>query len=136
MWDIRLEIHSDKKTVREFLRKLKRILGDSAFQIDRNLFFNSKKKEGEKEQFSTAYTMVDLDYDAYDVIERLKELAVHEYSHTLFDRDNDNPPLLFVFGKDIQERIIYIKLKIREGKKKIICVSFHYAEYVLEYPYQ
>lgn len=115
---------------------MKHIFEDHDFQIDKNLFFNSKKKEGGKEEFSTAYTMVDLDYDAKDVADCLKELRIDEYSHTLLDRDDANPPLLFVFGKDVRGRIVYIKLKIREGKRKILCISFHYAEYNLDFPYR
>lgn len=39
-----------------------------------------------------------------------------EYLEPLFDKDDDNPPLLFVFGKDINEKLVYIKLKIK-GKE-------------------
>ena len=45
--------------------------------------------------------MVDLEYDIEDVVERLRELTVGEYSETLVDKDDINPPLLFVFGKII-----------------------------------
>lgn len=96
----------------------------------------SKKKSLEKEKFSTPYTLIDLDYDRSDIIERLKELTLQEYSETLFDKDDDNPPLLFVFGKDINCKTIYIKLKIKDGKKNILCLSFHYAEHTMSYPYQ
>ncbi len=50
--------------------------------------------------------MLDLDYDIKDVVERLKELKVEEYSETKIDKDDVNPPVLFVFGKDIDDRLI------------------------------
>ena len=59
-----------------------------------------------------------------DIVERLKELTVQEYSETLYDKDDDNPPLLFVFGKDINCKKIYIKLKIKDVKKKVLCYHF------------
>ena len=61
----------------------------------------------------------DLDYDTEDVAERLKELTVAEYSETKIDTDDLNPPLLFVFGKDINSELVYIKVKIK-GDQHII----------------
>ena len=57
-------------------------------------------------QFSTRYLMLDLDYDTSDIVERLKELTLAEYSETLIDKDDSNPPLLFVFGKSIDNMSI------------------------------
>ncbi|MBE6046382.1 MAG: type II toxin-antitoxin system MqsR family toxin [Clostridiales bacterium] len=80
--------------------------------------------------------MIDLDYGDEDVIATLLSLEVEDYSHTLIDRDNDEPPWLFVFGKEIQKKMVYIKYKIREGKRIIICVSFHYPKEEMEFPYK
>lgn len=81
--------------------------------------------------------MTDLDYDSSDIVERLKELTVSEYSETLIDKDDDKPPLLFVFGKDINSKLIYIKLKIKgEITKRVLCLSFHYAKHDMEFPYK
>lgn len=80
--------------------------------------------------------MLDLDYDASDIVERLKELTIREYSETLVDKDDTNPPLLFVFGKDINGKQIYIKLKIKGSQTRhVLCVSFHYAEEKMTFPY-
>lgn len=47
-----------------------------------------------------------------------------------------NPPLLFVFGKDINGRLVYVKLKIKgNNKKRVLCVSFHYAKEPMKFPY-
>lgn len=71
-----------------------------------------------------------------DVVERLKEITLQDYSETLGDKDNDNPPYLHVFGKYINGKEVYIKLKIRDGiTKKVLCLSFHYAEYCMNHPY-
>lgn len=127
---------SKKEEVLFFLEKLHSILNDKNFDLDTNLRLIRKKKTKEKEKFSTPYTLLDLDYDMSDVAERLRELTVEEYSETLFDKDDMNPPLLFVFGKDINERLIYIKLKLKENASlQILCVSFHYAEHKMIFPY-
>lgn len=95
-----------------------------------------KKKYGEEQKYSTPYTLLDLEYDVGDVVERLKELTVDEYSETKIDKDDPNPLLLFVFGKDINNKLVYIKLKIKgEAQKYVLCVSFHYAKEKMTFPY-
>lgn len=47
------------------------------------------------------------------------------------------PPYLFVFGDEINNRQIYIKLKIKEKTHKhILCVSFHYAKWKMRFPFK
>jgi hypothetical protein len=63
-------------------------------------------------------------------------LTISEYSETKIDYDDLNPPLLFVFGKIINNKLVYIKLKIKENQNKyILCVSFHYAKDEMNFPY-
>lgn len=133
---IKLSIQSKEKEVTEFLIELKTILQSEEFDIDQNLRIIRSKKTGNEIQYSTPYTLLDLEYDAGDVAERLKELTIREYSETLVDKDDISPPLLFVFGKDIHGRLIYIKLKIKGSViKKVLCVSFHYAKETMRFPY-
>ena len=131
---INISINSEKAAVKEFLEELKEILNATDFCIDRNLLLIKSSKE--EVQYSTGYTLTDLEYDSDDVVSRLKELTLQEYSETLIDKDFDKPPLLFVFGKDINNRLVYIKLKIKgETTKKVLCLSFHYAKYEMTFPY-
>ncbi|WP_155840026.1 hypothetical protein [Butyrivibrio sp. MC2021] len=110
-------------------------MGKEDFNIDSDLTL-IKKKKIDDEEHSTPYTLLDLDYDTSDVVERLKELSVSEYSETKIDIDDLNPPLLFVFGKDINGKLIYVKSKIKgEQKRRVICVSFHYARDSMKFPY-
>ncbi len=133
---IKLSTQSKKKHVMDFLEQLQKILYDKKFDIDTNLTLITKKKSKEKEMYSTPYTLLDLNYDAYDVVEQLKLLTVEEYAETLIDKDDFNPPLLFVFGKDINSKQVYVKLKIKENQvKHVLCVSFHYAEKKMSFPY-
>lgn len=132
---IKIPIRSDKKVVIAFLEELHEVLTAENFSIADNMIIIKSNKDEVK--YSTRFTMLDLNYDSEDVIERLKELAISEYSETLIDRDDDKSPLLFVFGKDVNSRMVYIKLKIKgETKKKVLCLSFHYAKYDMEFPYK
>lgn len=135
MTDIRINIQSDKKDVKVFLKELKDILNSEKFNSGEDMIVVKSKKD--EIEYSTEYLMVDLDYDESDIVERLKELTLDEYSETLIDKDDDKPPLLFVFGKDINNRLVYIKLKIKgEKSKKVLCLSFHYAKHTMPFPYK
>ena len=125
---IKIPIQSTKKDVKIFLNELMTILNSQNFNEDNDLIIIKSTKDDI--QFSTGYLMLDLDYDTSDIVERLKELTLAEYSETLIDKDDSNPPLLFVFGKSIDNKLVYIKLKIKGNtSKKILCLSFHYARH-------
>ena len=111
-------------------------LQSADFNMDTDLVIIRRRKQDGEQFFSTPYTLVDLGYDAGDIAELLKQLTVEEYSETKIDKDDLNPPLLFVFGKVIEGKLIYIKLKIKSSQKKyILCVSFHYAKDKMKFPY-
>lgn len=118
-----------------FLGELRDVLDDEAFDMNTDFTIILKRK-GVAEEFTTMYTLNDLEYDMQDVVERLRELTVEEYSETKIDRDNIDPPLLFVFGKMIEKRLVYIKLKVRKSHRRhVLCVSFHYAREQMKFPY-
>ena len=128
---------SKRQEVVAFLEELKAFVKGNDFDIDHDLIL-IKKKKVDDEEYSTPYTLLDLDYNSEDVVSRLKELTVAEYSETKIDKDDLNPPLLFVFGKDINRRLVYMKLKIKKKenlRKHILCVSFHYAKEKMKFPY-
>ena len=115
---------------------IKCILENEDFDIDKHLTLINKNKQGEDQKYSTPYTLLDLDYDTEDVVERLKELTIAEYAETKIDKDDLNPPLLFVFGKDINSKLVYVKLKIKgDEQRHVLCVSFHYAKEKMTFPY-
>ena len=118
---------------KKFLDDIKAIINDVSFDSNDDLIIIKSSKD--EVQYSTRYTLLDLDYDTVDVVDRLKELAVSDYSETLIDKDDDKPPLLFVFGKDINNRQVYIKLKIKGENNRILCLSFHYAKHKMKFPY-
>ena len=98
---------SAKKDVVAFLDELHRLLSSDEFDMDTDLELVQRKKNGTDQKFSTPYTLLDLDYDTEDIVNHLKELKLSEYSETKIDTDDVHPPVLFVFGKDISDRLIY-----------------------------
>ena len=135
MRDIYLGFKSKKNDVILFLDGLHKILDDKRFNVERDLFLNIKDKPDDEEH-STRFTLLDLNYASNDVVDRIRELTVAEYSETLVDRDDINPPRLFVFGKMINNKLVYIKLKVKgEPRQRILCISFHYAKDPMEFPY-
>ena len=131
-----LSTKSTKKDVIAFLDEMKAILRKEDFNINTDITLIRKKKKEEDEKFSTPYTLLDLDYDISDVVERLKELTIEEYSETKIDKDNLDPPLLFVFGKNINNKQVYVKLKMKgDQPRHVLCVSFHYAKEKMLFPY-
>ena len=130
-----LSTQSKRGEVAAFLEELKMFLEKGDFNIDTDFILIRKNKKDDMEH-STPYTLLDLDYDIEDVVDRLKELTVEEYSETKIDKDDLDPPLLFVFGRNINRKLIYIKLKIKgDQKRHVLCVSFHYAKDKMKFPY-
>lgn len=131
---IKISVKSEKRDVIKFLATLRNIISMHSFEEGRDFLLIDKPKYGI--EFSTPYTLLDLGFDTHDVLEFLKKLTVEEYSETLFDKGMKNLEWLFVFGKTVTEKMIYIKIKIKNEKRKIICLSFHYAKYKMEFPYK
>ena len=43
---------------------------------------------------------------------------------------------MWVFGKDVRGREVYIKITLGHGLGQTICISFHIAEHPLMYPFK
>ena len=42
---------------------------------------------------------------------------------------------MWVFGKIVSKHEIYIKVTVGQPNDKVICISFHFPEYPMTYPY-
>ena len=43
---------------------------------------------------------------------------------------------MWVFGKDVKDREVYIKITLGYDNGQTICISFHIADHPLEYPFK
>lgn len=126
-----LKVISSLADVKAFLKELKELLVDPAFNIKTDLDILPKKSsEDPSDPYTTANTLLDLDFDSEDVMNQLLALDASEYLETFIDDINSSLPPFYTFARKIQSKDVYIKVKIRDRKKcKVFCVSFHYARY-------
>lgn len=125
------KVTSSKKEVETFLQDLISVLNNPNFDIDKDLdILPKKKKESPIDPYTTANTMLELDFDSKDVWHQLISLDVSEYLETFVDDKEPSWPPFFTFAKSIKNRDVYIKTKIRDRVNgKVFCVSFHFARY-------
>ena len=66
----------------------------------------------------------------------VKNLLVQDYVEgPVVDELNKNGEM-WVFGKDVKGREVYIKITLGYENGQTICISFHIAEHPLEYPFK
>ena len=124
-----------RSDVQKILDRMNDILSSPYFNIESNLQVIVSRKDGEDIIYSTKYTLADLEFDLDDVVAVLKTLETEDFSHVLLDKGNLDPPYMLVFSKIIQSKEVYIKIKVRDSKEQVVCISFHYAKHPLNKPY-
>ncbi len=79
----------------------------------------------------------DLGLTKKNLKEEILSLSVQDYCEGP-EPDRDRPGEIWIFGKHIAEKEIYIKLKIAQVSKEKIakCLSFHAANFPLCFPYR
>lgn len=130
---------SPKEEVINFLLELKKVMSNRDFNVNKDLDVILKKKnENSLDPYTTQNTLLKLDFDKNDIADTLKKLSVEEYIETGKDRKDISSPEFYIFGKEVQGNLIYIKIKIRDKiNHKVFCVSFHFARYpISNFPYK
>lgn len=130
---------SPKEEVIKFLLELKKVMSNRDFDVNKDLDVILKKKnENSLDPYTTQNTLLKLDFDKNDIADTLKKLSVEEYIETGKDRKDISSPEFYIFGKEVQRNLIYIKIKIRDKiNHKVFCVSFHFARYpISNFPYK
>ena len=114
------------------------LLGETAEYepLCRECYLRALEEDKEK-GYNLSDCRAELGIDNNDIKEYLKDLSIENYVETCDDERNKNSNSYYVFGKFVNEKEIYIKVKIQSYDKKIVvCMSFHFAEYKLNYPYK
>jgi hypothetical protein len=92
------------------------------------LFFDERDKNSD--------TLHKLQITALDRKDIVKTITPEDYSEgpitNILNRFGD----LWVFGKDVKGQEVYIKICYGQPNRSTICVSFHIAEYPMNYPYK
>ena len=131
---------SSEEEVKNFLMALKEILVDPSFDVGTDLDVLLKKKaELTTDPYTTANTLLALDFDKQDVLNQLLSPEISNYLETFIDDLDGTLPPFYAFAKEIKHKDVYIKIKVRDRKRrKIFCVSFHFARYPFSHrlPYE
>lgn len=130
-----------KKDIETFLVEMNSILCSPDFDIDRDFMFTDiRANDDPDDEFTNANTMLELGFDRYDVVEHLKTLTVEEYTESMLDTVAKDMSFFHVFGRKIQGRDVYIKIRIKLrkiGTKYVFCVSFHFARHsITHFPHK
>lgn len=114
--------------VQKFLTKCKLVLSLSEILTE----FSEQDKN----------TVSYLGYQLDDIKDEVLNLQVCDYIKGPLRDDKGYAKDWWVFGKVIQDREVYIKLKVKdynlEGEQQLscFCISFHFAKYTLKFPYK
>ena len=68
--------------------------------------------------------------------EEVKKIEVTDYSEGPIPNTLNDYGDLWVFGRDIRGKEVYIKISIDKENNHTICISFHVAEYPMHYPFK
>lgn len=117
----------NKEYVSDFLNKVHEILDSEYFDIQLNFTLSKRDKNSD--------FLFNYDIDINEVPEIINSLEISNFSECITDEITGED--LFVFGKYIDNTEVYIKIRIEYYLlKKVICISFHGAEYDMIYPFK
>ena len=117
----------EREVVRNFLQLVKETIANPV--ADQGWLFVPRKENME--------CLTQLEFKYTDIKETLLGLSVEDYCEGPC-QDRDQPGELWVFGETIENKVVYIKLKLASlGQLRFVrVVSFHFAEHTLEYPFK
>ena len=81
-------------------------------------------------------TLKELEFQVGDVKKELNDLELQHYSEGPLQETLYNSADMWVFGKTIQSEEVYIKISMGLPSDKVICISFHFSDYSMNYPYK
>ena len=81
-----------------------------------------------------AQALVDLELRPIDRKMTLERLVVQDYSEGPLEEKLYGGSDMWVFGKQIKTKEVYIKISLGAHGSSVICISFHIAEHTMNYP--
>lgn len=83
-----------------------------------------------------AQALLDLNITRLERLEVVKSIEVENYSKGPIRDQLNGFNEMWVFGKDVNGQEVYIKIAMGIPNSNTICISFHKAEYPMNYPLQ
>ncbi len=81
-----------------------------------------------------AQALIDLELRPIDRKNTLETLEIIDYSEGPIKENLYGGADMWVFGKTIKKREVYIKITMGAMGSSVICISFHLAQYKMNYP--
>lgn len=81
-----------------------------------------------------AQALADLEFRPLDRKTALKQLVALDYSEGPLPDTLYRGADMWVFGKIIKNKEVYIKITLGASGTSVICISFHLAEHPMDYP--
>ena len=66
----------------------------------------------------------------------IESLVANEYSEGPLDDNLYGIASMWVFGKKVKKVEVYIKISMGQPNNKVLCISFHDAEHLMNYPFK
>jgi hypothetical protein len=79
-------------------------------------------------------TLLDLELSYNTRIQLLKDLKKEEYSAGPLEDKLYGKASMWVFGKTVKGKEMYIKVTLGSASAKVICISFHTSAHPMNYP--
>lgn len=79
-------------------------------------------------------TLIDLELRPIERKKVLESLECKDYSEGPIEEKLYGNADMWVFGKTIKEHEVYIKITMGTPSCSVICISFHIAEHLMQYP--
>lgn len=105
--------------LRNFKEKMK--FWDVLFRDDRN---------------KNAQALIDLELRPIDRITVLETLDIKDYSEGPLTETLYRGADMWVFGKTVKKKEVYIKITMGAMNSSAICISFHLAQHKMNYPFK
>lgn len=81
-------------------------------------------------------TLLELDFDIQKVRRVLENLETKDYVEGPTEDTLYRISPMWIFGKEIKGREVYIKISMGNENDKVLCISFHFAEFILIFPFK
>jgi len=75
-----------------------------------------------------------LEISGHQRIKFLENLIAEDYSEGPISDKLNNYGEMWVFGKMVKNKEIYIKISVGKSNSRTICISFHISEHPMNYP--
>ncbi len=92
------------------------------------LFFDDRGKNQQ--------TLHELEISPIQRKEIIKSIKAIDYSKGPLEEKMHGLLFMWVFGKKVKKKEVYIKISMGLENSKAVCISFHIAEYPLNYPFK